>query len=279
MKKYVAFVLAGLAVCLCTQLSFAKVIHRWSFAKDGSDSVGKANAKLNPGATVKEGRLVLDGESGYVELPIGATIEKLGSSTFEAWVTWDEMQGAWSRIFDFGSGQQANIFLTPRQGNPGEGGTPDTPRLAITNAGWQEEQQLNTTAAFPVGKQVHVAVTIDAEKKVGKLYIDGKEVSTVEMTLKPSDLGNTNANYLGGSQYVDTDPVFKGSFAEFRIYDTALSADEIAQSGKAGPDQLGSKAPTAGASSGSGNASSTQASSGSQERRRLFGGRLFRRRR
>ena len=45
------------------------------------------------------------------------------------------------------------------------------------------------------------------------------------VTLKPSDLGITNKNYIGKSQFAD--PMFKGSVDEFKIYNRALNAPEV----------------------------------------------------
>jgi hypothetical protein len=42
-------------------------------------------------------------------------------------------------------------------------------------------------------------------------------------------------NWLGRSQFL-ADPGFEGSFTEFRIYGSALSASEVAASFAAGPD-------------------------------------------
>ena len=50
----------------------------------------------------------------------------------------------------------------------------------------------------------------------------------------PGLLGATANNYLGKSQY--NDPYFNGSINEFRIYNTALSAAQIATSFANGPD-------------------------------------------
>jgi hypothetical protein len=232
--------LAALAfLAVAPDASLAKVVHRWSFTSDASDSVGGANAVLQGGAAVQGGKLVLDGQDDYAELPIGRTVEKLGSITIEAWVTWAEMQGAWARIFDFGTGQQVNMFLTPRAAANMEGAPANVPRLAMTTGGFAEEEQINADEPFPTEKEVHVAVTIDGEKGVAKMFIDGKLIGTTEdWSLKPSALGNTTNNYLGGSQYFETDPVFHGTISEFRIHDAALSEEQIAQNTKLGPDRL-----------------------------------------
>jgi hypothetical protein len=128
------FSIATLILCVVMQAASAKLVHRWSFDKDGTDSVGGATAKLQDGAAIKEGKVVLDGQNNWVDLPIGKTIEKLKSVTIETWVTAEDMQGAWSRVFDFGTGPQANMFFTPRNANPPEGDTANKPRLCFPGA-------------------------------------------------------------------------------------------------------------------------------------------------
>ena len=62
---------------------------------------------------------------------------------------------------------------------------------------------------------------------VGYLYIDGLLVGANEsMTFDPADLGFTTQNYIGDSQYASDPPLF-GQIDDFRIYDRALSADQI----------------------------------------------------
>ena len=239
--KTLAMGLVVFMLCGVAQLAPAKVVHRWSFDKDASDSAGDADGVLKDGAKVADGRLELDGETAIVELPIGDTIAGLDSCTIEGWVNWKEYLDPWARIFDFGQGQNASLYVTTRNGRADQGSQVDTPRFVITNGGITGEEQLNSPDKFPVDKETHIAVTIDAEKGVAKMYFDGKLVDTQEgLKLKPSDLGNTRNNRLGASQY-DTDPLFYGTITEFRIYDTALGDDEIAKSFASGPDKLESQ--------------------------------------
>ncbi len=49
-----------------------------------------------------------------------------------------------------------------------------------------------------------------------------------------ADINDIN-NWLGRSQY-DTDPAFRGSYLEFRIYEAALTAAQIELSFAEGPD-------------------------------------------
>jgi hypothetical protein len=237
------FGLAALILFVLAHPSQAKIVHRWSFAENPNDSIGTAHAMLREGATIADGKLNMDGQGGYAEVPIGDTLSKLSQVTIEGWVTWPEQQAAWVRFFDFGTGQMANMFLTPRNGRVTAGGTVGMPRFAVTTGGFNQEQQLNAPEAFPTGAETHFALTMDGDARVGKLYVNGKLVATNnEMALKPSNLGATNNNYLGASQYFEADPALRGTISEFRIYDTALTEAEIADSAKRGPDQMDTRA-------------------------------------
>jgi hypothetical protein len=223
-------------VALATGVSHAQMVHRYSFnGSDASDSIGGANGTLVGNATVSGGQLHLDQSDdltpSYVTLPIGNTIAGLHSCTIEAWTTWtpDPLGNPyWHRIFDFGQNMTFNMFLTPFGGNR-------RLRCAITVNGGGDEEQTISGLHFPMGIETHVAVTIDADMGMTVLYMNGvaAAISFGDM-LTPSDLGNTVNNYLGKSQYAD--PYFFGSIDEFRIYNTALSPDDIHASYLAGPD-------------------------------------------
>jgi hypothetical protein len=61
----------------------------------------------------------------------------------------------------------------------------------------------------------------------GALYVNGSKVgSNSAMTLRPADLGNLPNLYIGRSQFT-VDPYFDGNIDSFRIYDRALSDNEI----------------------------------------------------
>jgi DUF1680 family protein len=185
-----------------------------------SNASGNSSAAtLNASTTWAEGKfgnaVKLDGIKDYVSLPAGI-LENIDDFTIAAWVNL-EATSTWSRIFDFGSGTGSNMFLTPRS-NTG------TVRFAITTSGAGGEQQINSGHLVKKGLWQHIAVTRSSE--IGILYMDGVEVArNSNLTLKPSDLGPTAANYIGKSQYED--PYLKGLVDDFRIYSRALSAAEI----------------------------------------------------
>lgn len=157
------------------------------------------------------------GSSQYVTLPAGV-VSRLTDFTIAAWVKPTTIS-TWSRLFDFGTGTSANMFLTPQNGNN------NVVRFAITTGGGAGEQQIDGTAALPAGIWSHVTVTLSGT--TGILYVNGLPVGTNRnLTLNPSSLGITTQNYLGKSQY--SDPYFNGLEDDFRIYHGALSASDVA---------------------------------------------------
>ena len=83
---------------------------------------------------------------------------------------------------------------------------------------------------------IHVAVT--KEGNVGKLYVNGELVgSNANMTLSPADLGSTTQNWIGKSQF-SGDPNFVGSVDEFRIYNRALSLQELRELAAPDPQMI-----------------------------------------
>jgi len=201
----------------------------YTFEGNVQDSSGKGNhgtAVNDP--TYQESwaglgqALRLDGVNDHVDLPIGNLVGTLASATFATWVDFDTMSaGAWQRVFDFGTGSTAYMFLTPRQGTSG------AMRFAITSSGNAAgaESILDAPTRLPEGWH-HVAVVIDGATKAMLLYLDGEVLNRGPTNTLPMDLGVTTQNWLGRSQY-DTDGYFGGSLDEFRIYDRALEVGEV----------------------------------------------------
>lgn len=191
---------------------------RYPFNGDTSDLLGVNSGTATGSPSYVTGHyeqaISLDGSSSYVTLanPLPAPI--YDQITVATWVYWNGGSN-WQRIFDFGTGTSQYLFLCP---------SPDstTLRFAIKNGG--AEQQINTTI-LPAGQWVHVAVALGGG--VGRLYVNGVLAATnSSITIKPSDFAPT-LNYIGKSQF-SADPLFNGLIDDFRIYNYALSASEIA---------------------------------------------------
>jgi hypothetical protein len=165
--------------------------------------------------------LRFDGSNDYVSLPIGSVINSLTNCTIASWVNWDG-GGSWQRIWDFGTGETVNMFLTPRNGSTG------TLRFAITTNGSSNEQQITKSGSSPLSTGWHhIAVTIDTSNHTHKMYLDGAlAAQNTSGTLTPHSLGTTNHNYLGRSNY-SADPYLDGRLDDVRIYNRVLSTTEV----------------------------------------------------
>ncbi|GHI02028.1 hypothetical protein AQI88_17780 [Streptomyces cellostaticus] len=186
-----------------------------------ADASGNGStATLAGGASWTQGHMggavALDGEDGHVAL---AEDLLAGASAYSV-ATWVKLAGqpaAWSRIFDFGTGVSANMFLTPLS-------DAGTLRYAITASGGGAEQRINADP-LPTDHWVHVAVTYGAGTAVP--HVDGQEAGrNTAVTVEPRYFGNhIRAAYIGRSQY--SDPYLKAAVDDFRVYGRTLSATEV----------------------------------------------------
>ncbi len=187
-----------------------------------SDSSGNGrNGTLVNGPTWSAGRLdngvVLDGINDLVEFAPGV-VSGLTDFTIATWVRWDGGND-WQRIFDFGTGTGNYMFLVPR-------GSDGKSRFEITSTAGGGPQTITAPGALPIGVWTHVAVSLSGT--VGTYYINGVAVaSNPNLTLRPTDLGNTNRNYIGDSQF-SNDPGFNGRIDDFQIHNRALTPARIA---------------------------------------------------
>ncbi|WP_350348853.1 PxKF domain-containing protein [Agromyces sp. G08B096] len=227
-------------------------VERWQLVPDGKGSVrlanyatgktlGVADMTKNDGAPViqwtdgsptsncvpngarQPGRIgtALDfcRTTSYGSLPSGIVSGLTGDWSISTWIKPAALSN-WSRVFDFGTGQTVNMFLTLNAGGAG-------PRFAITNSGAGGEQRLTYGGQnFPLNEWSNVVVTVSGT--TGRMYLNGTVVATnTNMTVKPSALGTTTRNYLGKSQY--SDPAYDGAIDDFAIYNRALSAAEVTE--------------------------------------------------
>jgi fibronectin type 3 domain-containing protein len=164
------------------------------------------------------GAVKLNGTStSYVSLRAGL-LAPLNDFTISTWVRMDSL-ATWMRIFDFGTGTSQYMFLTPQAS---VSGSASTVRFAIKNGG--AEQQVNYAYTWTLNAWTHLA--IKRLHDTVSLYINGNLVASgTGMTINPSDLGNTGLNYIGKSQFAD--PVLNAAVDEFRIYNYALSDQNI----------------------------------------------------
>ncbi len=149
----------------------------------------------------------------YIQLPY----EVAGSDELSVamWV-YIKSYSNWQRIFDFGYDTDHYMFLTPRNGSNSK------MRFAIKNGG--DEQTVDCSTSLSTFKWKHVAVTIGKDKTT--VYVDGQEVgSSTGITIRPTDI-HPVLNYLGRSQFT-SDPYLNAYLSDVRIYNYAVSADDV----------------------------------------------------
>lgn len=213
------------------------------------DSAGNADGVAVRCAPSGNGSITLTGstptatQDQYIQLP-GGIISSLGNSaTFEAWINWTG-GAAWQRIFDFGGNDQpvgnkgtgnSFIFVTPL------GGPAGVLFNSFITLG-QPVTEAAATTALAAGAIKQVAVVVNATPGDGgapsmTLYLDGALVMSSPITgAKLNDVNDVN-NWLGRSQFA-LDPSLAGTYYDFRIFSTALTADQIHANFLMGMDAL-----------------------------------------
>ncbi len=231
MKTLLPFFALGLALAGATALAQTPgLTHRYNFNRGAADLVGTADGTLQGAAALTNGALVLDGTNSYLALPANL-VTGYTAISLEAWVT-DFGSGSWARIFDFGNNTTDYMFLSL----PAGGGNL---RGAYTTNGNTAEQLLQWSGGRPpVGQESHIVWATDAATHLGRLYVNGVQVGVnTNLTYSPAILGPTVNNWLGRSQF-SGDHYFYGAFDEFRIYNYALSSNQVVADYQAGPNAL-----------------------------------------
>ena len=229
----------GLTATQTVQVVFvpATLVHRYCFSETSgtncADSVGGSawNGTLPRGGTFGSGQLTLASNSQqYVQLPAGL-ISNYAIVTIDAWASFGTLP---ANCFFYGFGNTSGtlgidyIFCQPRNG-----------RIAITAADNSGEQNSlpNPSGNWSGLANLHITSVYNPPSGYLALYTNGVLVSQNNAVTVPFTSVNAIVNYIGRSLY-SGDSYFDVSLDEFRIYNGALSAIEIAASQALGPDQL-----------------------------------------
>jgi hypothetical protein len=274
-KRYIqigSILLAGLTASPL----FGDLIHRYSFTTNANDSVGSANGTLVGRATVSGGQLQMnnpdfspgigaatnpDPNDGYLTLP-PSILPSSGSATIEEWMT-IQGSGFFAESYSFSN---SNNDANPPTGTNGQylihaisAPQPTSPPGGANTGGDHIEQTVN---GYSSGQQSDAYETTPGLGAVGGGYMDNGDtyfsatvidgaagtlsyylwditegIGGLQETIPAIPLSSynfTNA-YLGRSPFV-VDNALSGSIDEFRVYNDAQSADQIAADFAAGPN-------------------------------------------
>ena len=199
-------------------------IARWDFSSDLRDQIGKLPAAARPGAEIKDGHLVLDGQAGFAtSAPIPV---QLKAKTLEAWVQLATLQQAGGGVIGVQTtdGQRFDsIVFGEREPNRWMAGSEGFVRTESFQG--PEEQDAAT-------RPVHVAI-VYAEDGTITAYRDGQpygqpydcgEAATFEPGTAQVVFGLRHGAEAGGNR------LLAGSLDTAQLYDRALSAEEVAAS-------------------------------------------------
>ena len=219
-------------------LSAQTMAHRYSFfaEPDGSlvatDSIAAANGSLEGSAAITGGRLVLNGNSGtYLALP--SDIINTGSPvTVETWANFGALpQNCFFWGFgntDSGGSGEDYLFCAPQAG-----------RIAITGTdpGYTGEQNAASGVNWSSQTNFHIVAVYDPPAGYLSLYTNGVlAAANTNVTTPLADVKDMY-NYIGRSLYT-ADPYAPLSVSEFRIWEGALTAQQIALDAASGPAQI-----------------------------------------
>lgn len=217
MKKKI--LLSVVVVVLAAILVIAGCLIYVNVIKDGlilsydfDTNAESAQKLLSGGAVITEGAgldgagLVLDGASGYMQLPENILRDKM---TISIWLKRDSCTG-YERLFDFGSGDDSYFSFAPTFGS------------AVLSVGGD-----SSWFSMPVNRVTDEwqMFTVTADGNTYCYYLNGEPMGDpVEGKYSLSEIDDTE-NYIGMSRRGD--PYLHGTVDEIKIYNRALSQEEI----------------------------------------------------
>jgi Concanavalin A-like lectin/glucanases superfamily/Bacterial Ig-like domain (group 2) len=205
----------------------ATLTHRYSFfTGTANDAVGTANGILKGTASLAGSALTLDG-NGYVQLPAGTISSNYYAVSIEMWANLQRTADATVNVVtSFGDSTGDYLRLGTHDGN-GDGNAWIGDFTSNSVFGGYEDVAFKPG---PVVGNVHLVGVWDATAQQMSFYVDGYPANSASI----ASLGGTNAINIIGANIDGTEGVV-GTIEEYRIYDGALTLDQIRASLAAGP--------------------------------------------
>lgn len=233
----------------------ATLVHRYSFS-DANGSTTVADSIGGPawngtvmagglsgspaGGAFTNGQLTLSSSSQeYVQLPANI-LGNYTAMTIESWVTFPDQLPVNCFFYGFGNTDgsgygETYIFCAPQGG-----------RIAITAAdpGYTGEQNAGPIGDLSHSTNLHIVAIYDPPAGYLALYTNGALAALNTSVTVPMSSVNDALSYIGRSLY-NSDPYPDMVLDEFRLYNGALSTNEIAATQFLGPNQpLSATSPT-----------------------------------
>ena len=220
----------------------ASLTHRYSFSETSgtvvADSVGGPawNGTLPRGGTLGGGQLTFSSSSQqYLNLP-GGILSNYVAATVEMWVP--SISGSTTSppfvyLFAFGDTDAAGdgydyIFFNPNFART---------TISAADPGFNGEQGGNLASSLGLATRLHLTCVFDCPNEAIRVYTNGVLAATFTGITDPLNTVGNEFAYVGRSLYT-ADAYLSWTLDEFRIYNGALSAAEVAATQVLGPGQL-----------------------------------------
>jgi Protein of unknown function (DUF1553)/Protein of unknown function (DUF1549)/Concanavalin A-like lectin/glucanases superfamily len=213
--------------------SLVNPIAQWAFSPNGRDAVGSLHADLKGGAKIVGGRLIVDGKQAFAA---SAPLTKdLTTKTLEAWVNLPTlMQG--------GGGVMSVQTLDGRTFDGIVFAERKSLQWMAGSDGYVRTQELNGPAETAKSNElVHIAIAYAADGRIatyrngqpyGKAYVPAKLTSPVTFRAKEAQVVFGMRHAGGGNAFLN------GEIEEARLYDVALTAEQVHASFRAGMERV-----------------------------------------
>jgi len=202
-------------------------IARWSFEKDARDSIGQLNGELSGGAAIRDGRLVLDGKEAMVRTaPLGRPLRE---KTLEAWVALSSLEQGGGGVITIENEKGAvfdAIVFAEKEAYRWMAGSEFYRRSRPANGPEETAKPHEFVHLVAVYRPDNTIALFRNGQLYGKAWTPGEALVSFD----------AQAHLLFGRRHAGgTRAALAGEIEEARLYDRALSAEEIAASWQAGP--------------------------------------------
>ncbi len=201
-------------------------IAQWDFARGLRDQVGELHGTAERGARLEDGGLVVDGRGYVVTPPIAKGI---GEKTLEAWV----------RLADLGQRGGGVISIQTPGGDEFDAivyGEREAGQWMAGSDGFRRTKSFGgPEETEAVDRPVHVAIVYAADGTVSG-FRDGKPYGSAYRSVGLKRFPAKTSVVLFGLRHADPggNRLLRGTILGARLFDRALSPDEVAASARSG---------------------------------------------
>ena len=203
---------------------------QWTFEENARDRLGGLHGVLKGGAAIKNGRLLLNGKDAFVET--AALTRDVQAKTLETWLALGDLEqrGGAAVSIETTNGQIFDAIVL---------GEKQVGKWIAGSNNFVRTREVKGPAETKTQQLVHIAVTYAADGRIavyrngepyGEAYSPGGK--SVEFKARETHVLIGKRHTGGGN------PFLHGEIEETRLYDRALSAEEVRASFKGGVERI-----------------------------------------